>query len=464
MINIIVELSKYLILILMILYTLQCFNMFRIKDRDGRRRLLAKQVMLLFFLDLVAFTVIYLNTMDFKVIEYYLAVTVYIAALQILYRLLYKTASLLLVNNMCMLLSVGFIILCRLDMEKAARQFMIVAAGSVVGLILPVLIRKMKFLRRLTWFYAGIGICLLAVVLVLGATTYGARLSIFGVQPSEIVKITFVFFMAAFFQRGTSFRDVVIATVVAGAHVLILVLSTDLGSALVFFVAYLVMVYVATRNPGYLALGLGGGSLASVAAYFLFGHVRQRVVAWRDPMSVYDREGYQIVQSLFAIGTGGWFGMGLCQGASKGVLPVVEEDFVFAAICEELGILFAICLILVCMSFFLMVVNISLQIKNNFYKLIALGLGTEYAFQVFLTIGGATKFIPMTGITLPLVSYGGSSAMSTIIMLAIIQGLYILREDEDEEIEERRQKRQAQAERFPGERSAHAPGTPRYPR
>ena len=175
----------------MILYTLQCFNMFRIKDGDKRRHLLAKQVMLLFFLDLVAFTVIYLNTMNFRVVEYYLAITVYIATLQILYRLIYKTASLLLVNNMCMLLSVGFIILCRLDMEKAVRQFVIVAAGSVIGLILPVLIRKMKFLRKLTWFYAGIGICLLAVVLVLGVTTYGARLSIFGVQPSEIVKITF---------------------------------------------------------------------------------------------------------------------------------------------------------------------------------------------------------------------------------------------------------------------------------
>lgn len=103
-----------------------------------------------------------------------------------------------------------------------------------------------------------------------------------------------------------------------------------------------------------------------------------------------------------------------------------------------MGGIFAICLILVCMSFFLLIVNIALRIKNPFYKLIALGLGTEYAFQVFLTIGGATKFIPMTGVTLPLVSYGGSSVLSTILMLAIIQGLYILREDEDVEIERRR--------------------------
>ena len=197
------------------------------------------------------------------------------------------------------------------------------------------------------------------------------------------------------------------------------------------------IVYVATRNPGYLGLGLGAGVAASLIAYRLFGHVRQRVTAWKDPMAVYENEGYQIVQSLFAIGTGGWFGMGLCQG-SPNAIPFVKYDLIFGAICEELGGIFAICLLLVCMSFFLMIVNIAIQIKNRFYKLIALGLGVEYAFQVFLTVGGTTKFIPLTGVTLPLVSYGGSSVMSTLIMLAIIQGLYILREDEDDEIERRR--------------------------
>ena len=103
------------------------------------------------------------------------------------------------------------------------------------------------------------------------------------------------------------------------------------------------MVYVATRNVGYLALGIGGGSAAAVVAYHLFGHVRQRVSAWKDPMAVYQNEGYQIVQSLFAIGTGGWFGMGLYQGSPESI-PVVKNDFIFSAICEELGGIFAICL------------------------------------------------------------------------------------------------------------------------
>lgn len=359
----------------------------------------------------------------------------------------------LLLNNMCMLLSVGFIMLCRLDIKTATRQLLIASAASVIALVIPVMIRKMKFLSKLTWIYAGVGVILLGAVLVLAATSYGAKLSLMGIQPSEAIKITFVFFMAAYLYRDITFKKVVIATVVAGMHVGILVLSRDLGSAVIFFAAYLVMIYVSTKKAAYLGLGLAAGSLGSVVAYFLFGHVRQRVSAWRDPMAVYQNEGYQIVQSLFAIGTGGWFGMGLCQGSPE-VIPVVKNDFIFSAICEELGVIFAICLILVCMSFFLMIVNIALQIKNPFYKLIALGLGTEYAFQVFLTIGGATKFIPMTGVTLPLVSYGGSSVMSTILMLAIIQGLYILREDEDEEIERHRKAAAQRAgERAQGQRA-----------
>ena len=337
-----------------------------------------------------------------------------------------------------MLLSVGFIMLCRLDISAAQKQLLVAAGASAVALVIPVMIRKMKFLRRLTWVYAGIGIVLLAAVFALARTSYGAKLSLLGVQPSEAIKIAFVFFMASFLSRDTSFKAIIQVTVVAALHVGILVMSKDLGSAVIFFVAYLVMVYVATRNFGYLALGVGGGSVASVVAYYLFGHVRQRVSAWKDPMAVYQNEGYQIVQSLFAIGTGGWFGMGLYQGSPESI-PVVKNDFIFSAICEELGGIFAICLILVCMSFFLMIVNIALRIINPFYKLIALGLGVEYAFQVFLTIGGATKFIPMTGVTLPLVSYGGSSLLCTILMLAIIQGLYILREDEDEEFEKRKQ-------------------------
>ena len=425
MINIVVELSKYVILTLMIVYTVLCYYLVVGKHASDRKGLLRSQITLTFFLDFTAFVVIFLKTFDFKVVIFYAEMMIYFAAILILYRRIYKNASMLLLNNMCMLLSVGFIMLCRLDIASANKQLLIVACGSAVALVIPVMIRKMKFLKDLTWVYAGLGIVLLGAVLALAQTSY------------EVIKLTFVFFMASLLAREVTFKKVVLATVVAGLHVGILVLSRDLGSAVIFFAAYLVLIYVSTRKPAYLCIGIAGGTAGAVVAYHLFGHVRQRVSAWKDPMAVYQNEGYQIVQSLFAIGTGGWFGMGLCQGSPEKI-PVVKNDFIFSAICEELGGIFAICLIFVCMSFFLTIVEIALQIKNPFYKLIAIGLGAEYAFQVFLTIGGATKFIPMTGVTLPLVSYGGSSIMCMILMIAIIQGLYIYREDEDEEIERHR--------------------------
>ncbi|MDO4519400.1 MAG: FtsW/RodA/SpoVE family cell cycle protein [Eubacteriales bacterium] len=437
MINVIVELSKYTILTLMIVYTFHSFFMVMRQDREEERHHLGRQRTMIFFIDTISFMVIYLKTWNIMVLIYYGAVLIFFVIIQILYRIFYRKASFLLLNNMCMLLSVGFIMLCRLDLDAAFKQLLIVAGVSVFSLVIPVMIRKMRFLNKLTWIYAGIGVILLAAVFLLAQTSYGAKLSIMGIQPSEAIKITFVFFMASMLWKNVSFKKVIQVTLIAALHVGILVLSRDLGSAVIYFVVYLVLIYTATRHAGYLLLGAAGGSAASVVAYHLFGHVRQRVSAWRDPMAVYEKEGYQIVQSLFAIGTGGWFGMGLCQGSPLKI-PVVKNDFIFSAICEELGGIFAICLILVCMSFFLVIVGISMRIKNPFYKLIALGLGTEYAFQVFLTIGGATKFIPLTGVTLPLVSYGGSSIASTLLMLAIIQGLYIVREDEDLESERHR--------------------------
>jgi cell division protein FtsW (lipid II flippase) len=351
----------------------------------------------------------------------------------------------LLVNNMLMLLSIGFVVIGRLDLSEALKQYVIASGATIIAFLVPVIIRKLHFLDKLTWLYAILGIASLLVVFALAVTSRGAKLSIsiggITVQFSEIVKITLVFFMAAKLTEKDPipFRDVVITTIVAAAHVVILVLSTDLGTALVFFIAYIVVIYVATDRAVYPLAGLLGGSLAAVCAYFLFNHVRQRVEAWRNPFYNYDTTGYQISQSLFAIGAGGWFGTGLYLGRPE-TIPVASKDFVFSAICEEFGGVFAIALILICMNTFLLICNISLKIENRFYKLIALGLGAEYGFQVFLTIGGVTKFIPMTGITLPLVSYGGSSVLSTIILLAIIQGLYILREDEGEERERERKR------------------------
>lgn len=433
--NLIVELSKYLMILLFACYTYLCFHVLnRGKSEKKQKRMLRKQTKLIFLIHLNAFAVIFAVQKTANVLTAYVMQAVLLGCILVVYKFIYKRASELIVNNMCMLLAVGFVVLYRLDPDKAARQYEIAIAAMAVTLIVPLFIHKLHFLNRLTWVYAAAGIALLLAVAVAGSVSYGAKLSFrvagIAVQPSEFVKIIFVFFTASMLYRSTEFSQVVKTTVVAAMHVLILVASKDLGAALIFFITYLVMLYVATRNPFYFLGGLAGGSVASVAAYKLFRHVRVRVTAWRDPLAVIEDDGYQVCQALFAIGTGGWFGMGLYQGMPKKI-PIVEEDFIFAAISEELGGIFAVCLIMVCASCYLMFLNIAMQIHDQFYKLIALGLGTAYGFQVFLTIGGVTKFIPSTGVTLPLVSYGGSSLLATFIIFAIIQGIYILREDEE---------------------------------
>lgn len=437
--HLIVELSKYLMILLFACYTFTCFHVLNGKKSEKRqKRILKKQTRLLFLIHLNAFAVIFAVQKSENVLITYAMQAALLCCILVIYKYIYKRACGLIVNNMCMLLAIGFVILYRLEPDKAVRQYEIAVAAVVITMIIPFFIHKLHFLDRLTWLYAIVGLALLAAVAVLGSVSYGAKLSFtiagIAIQPSEFVKILFVFFTASMLSKSTEFSQVVIATIVAAVHVLVLVVSKDLGAALIFFITYLVMLYVATRSPFYLASGLLCGSAASVAAYKLFYHVRVRVTAWKDPLSVIDKEGYQICQSLFAIGTGGWFGMGLYQGMPKKI-PIVEEDFVFAAISEELGGIFAVCLIMVCASCYLMFLNIAMQMHDQFYKLLALGLGTVYGFQVFLTVGGVTKFIPSTGVTLPFVSYGGSSLLGTFILFAIIQGMYILREDEEGENE-----------------------------
>lgn len=425
----------------MAFYTFSCFSIFRHHSDKIKKVIFARQNSLMFAIHFIAFLIIFLNTNQIEVIFFYFAQVILLASILSLYKVLYPNASRLIINNMCLLLSISFIILTRLSYDQSIKQFKIVVISSVISILIPFFFKKMKFLHKLYWGYAAVGIVLLALVAIAGTTSFGAKLSFsFGgitLQPSELVKIIFVFFAASMLAKSSELKDYIVTTVFAGIHVLILAASTDLGGALIFFITYLMMLYVASEKPLYLIGGLASGCASSIIAYQLFDHVRVRVTAWSNPFEVIDNEGYQITQSLFAIGTGGWFGMGLFQGLPTSI-PVVQEDFIFSAISEELGGIFALCLILVCVSCFIMFINISMLLKDIFYKLIALGLGTVYGFQVFMTIGGVTKFVPLTGVTLPLVSYGGSSVLSTLILFAIIQGLYIMKQDEDESSEKER--------------------------
>ena len=432
MVNVITELSRYIMILMLALYTLQGFRLVNLEEEE-REAALWQQNILFFALHLLGNGILYLNTQNEKVLYFYGVQVVVFVAFLVLQHLIYPKADKLLNHNLLMLLSIGLLMLARLSFDKAQRQLEVAILAMGLTFLIPFIIRKAGKLRDLYWVYGAVGFLLLAAVLILGSLSFGAKLAItiHGVtfQPSEFVKILFVFFTAGMLQERHDFQRVAVTTAAAAAFVLVLVLSKDLGGALIYFVAYLMLLYVATAQPLYLLGGLLAGSGASWIAYHLFSHVQTRVLAWSDPFSVIEKEGYQITQSLFAIGTGGWFGSGLGQGMPYKI-PVVEQDFIFSAIAEEMGVLFAIFLIFVYICCFYIIINIAVCLKDAYYKLVALGLGVLLIFQVFLSVGGAMKFIPSTGVTLPFVSYGGSSLLTTFIIWAIIQGMYLKRGDE----------------------------------
>lgn len=436
----VLELSKYFICGLMVLYTLSCFYAFRYGARGGKRPIYVIQIILMLLLQTICFVDLILGSknipvddsapvsMDMQYLFLFLFVEIFLLAVLFLVPAIYEQCNRLLLNNMCMLIGIGLMMISRLSFSSAIKQYIIVLVSLIISLLIPFIFSKVRFLKKMTWLYAVVGIALLSVVLILGDETRGSNISVaiadITFQPSEFVKILFLFFLAGALWEETSFLRVAITAVLAGMHVIVLVLSTDLGSALIFFIAYVLVVFVATRNYLYLLAGAVGGSGAAIAAYHLFSHVRIRVLAWQDPWSYIDNQGFQITQSLFAVGSGSWFGMGILKG-NPTAIPIVSADFIFSSICEELGVISGICLILVCVCCFISIMQTALCIFDRFYQLIVYGIGIMYIFQIFLAVGGGIKFIPHTGVTLPFISYGGSSVMATMFMFFIIQGIFI---------------------------------------
>ncbi|HKM35263.1 MAG TPA: FtsW/RodA/SpoVE family cell cycle protein [Lachnospiraceae bacterium] len=423
-----VELSKYMIVILIALYTFESFLVFRMKMEKHTQGVFFRQKIYFFMLQLVAFITLYMKSGNTEYLIFYGFVQIFLLTALTLTKMIYEKINSLLLNHMCMLLGISFIILSRLSMQKVFRQLAIAVISYVIAMFIPLILNKFKFWSKLTWVYAGVGIVILLLVQILGNLTHGSKITFtlagLTFQPSEFVKLLFIFFLAASLYKDTSFKNVARTTVIAAAYVIILVGSRDLGSGLIFFIAYLLVVFMASNRFYYLYLGIGGGMAGSVAAYYLFDHVRVRVLAWQNPFAYIDNQGYQISQSLFAIGSGSWFGLGLLSGSPKDI-PFVETDFIFSAICEEMGVIFGICILLICICCFISMMNHGLKSRDIFYKLISFGLAVIYIFQIFLTIGGGIKFIPLTGVTLPLISYGGSSVMSTIFLFFLIQSISV---------------------------------------
>lgn len=428
MIKAVLELSQYIMAFNAIIYMLLSYRIFAYDDKDKKNAIYVLQLTLIFLNHLIGYLVIISNVRDVNYLFFFAFQVLFLFAYVVLSRTIYEGINKQLLNHICMFLSISFVILSRISYDKGFKQFKIIIISLVIATIIPWIMKYIRYLKRGTWVYAGTGIGLLLLVLLMGNLTNGSKLSFqflgFSIQPSEFIKILFVFAIAGLLWEAKDFGQILLSGVVAAIHICILVASKDLGSALIFFVVYIIMLYVATCQILYLIAGTLMGGVAAYAGYQLFTHVQVRVANWINPWNDLDGTGYQITQSLFAIGTGKWFGMGLA-GGNPSSIPYVEQDFIFSAICEEYGTVFGICLILLCVSTFLLCLNLAKQCRDRYMKLIVCGLSCVYIFQVLLTIGGDTKFIPLTGVTLPLISYGGSSVLSSLMLFSVIQGIYM---------------------------------------
>ncbi len=447
----ITELSRYFIAGAAVLYALISFWIVTLKTERRRRLLYVCQVILM--LAILGGFILQMEARTGKVtyLFFFAFMSIILGSAMMLFHMIYPDGCQLLVHNMCLMLMSGMVLLIRLDTGKAVRQFGIAAVSLIVGMLMPYLMLRMKFLKKLTFVYAIAGIAALGVVLLLGSVTHGSKLSysLAGItfQPSEVVKIFFIFFLAAAFAESRDFVQILLITIFAAAHVLILVFSKDLGSALIFFVVFVCLLFLATENPLYLFAGAAAGAAASLIAYRLFTHVQIRVQTWLNPWNSIDSGGYQITQSLFGISGGGFFGLGLFGGNPKAI-PFVEADFIFAAVAEEMGLIYGIALLLIGFSSFLMIMKTSVRIRDRFYRYAGFGIGVTYIFQVFLTVGGETKFIPLTGVTLPFVSYGGTSVLVSIALFMLFEGCCLRREEEHRLRLERLRREQEMAQKM----------------
>lgn len=363
---------------------------------------------------------------DLSIVSIGLAFVAVFAYSLLVVRVFFKDSCPLIWNGVFFLLDVGVIMLTRLSVDSARKQIVWIFLGITLTILIPLVFRFVKRLYRLQFLYLILAWAFVLLPFVFGKKLYGATnwVTIHGItfQPSEIVKFFYIFYLASVFTARKTLKEMIFPTLMAGGIVICLVLQRDLGGALIFFMTYMVIVYISSGRVLYFAAGFGFAALAAKLAYGKLGHVQRRVEAWANPWANIDDSGYQITQSLFAIGTWGLFGSGLTRGYPYKI-PVVETDFIFSAVCEEFGMLFGLMLIGILIMIFFRGAITSLRSNNDFNCMLAASITGILAFQSFLILGGVIKLIPMTGVTLPFVSYGGSSIVVSIIMIGILAQL-----------------------------------------
>jgi cell division protein FtsW (lipid II flippase) len=335
----------------------------------------------------------------------------------------------------------GYVMIARLSERLAALQTTWTFVGVLAFVAILFGIQRVNDLSRYSWtfFFAGAGLLVLPMVPGLGFSSGGARIWVsigpINFQPGEFAKVALALFFAGYLADNRELlatgtrrigkivipesRYLLPLLGAWGFAVVIMVGQRDLGSSLLFFTLFIVMVWVATERTAYLVVGLGLFLFAAITAYTLFDHVQTRVAIWLDPWSLYSGKGYQIAQGIFALGSGGVGGTGLGLGDPTRI-PEAKNDFIFAAIGEELGLFGATAVLL---AYVLMIgagLRVATRTNREFEKLLAVGLTTILGIQAFIIIGGVIRVVPLTGITLPFVSYGGSSLVANYMLLALL--------------------------------------------
>lgn len=338
-----------------------------------------------------------------------------------------------------MLISIGIIMIYRINPDLGFKQVMWFGIGMTVFFITYFIIKNMKHLDKMLYLYLGLSFALFLATLIFGTKNKGATnwIIIFGssFQPAEVIKILFIFSLASYYVNKEKYNNKLIFLAVVYAHIGFLFIQKDLGTAMLFFLLFLSILYVYEEDRRLLLYNIVGAVVLGMLGYFMFNHVRVRVETWLNPWEDIGGKGYQITQSLFAIASGGFFGTGIGLGHPE-FIPEVHNDFIFSAICEEMGVLTGIAVIFLFLIIVYRGIKITLQQQNQFFRIIALGITLMFGYQAFIILGGVTKMIPLTGITLPFVSYGGSSLVSSFAALGILQvaseELDIEQEEEDE--------------------------------
>lgn len=341
----------------------------------------------------------------------------------------------------CMLFSIGSIMIYRLNPSEGLKQVMWFTIGIAMFFGTFFILKSYNKWYKFTFAYLIGCVFMFAITLLFAKDKYGARnwIRLFGVtfQPSEITKILYVFFLASYdynldlldriklksFEKYKKYLPIVkkyFLMIVVYLFIGMFFIQKDLGTAMIFYGLFLVYQIVNNEDIKLIILNLVIAIVGAVVAYMLFSHIRIRVSTWLDPWKSIDGIGYQITQALFAIASGGFFGTGLGLGRPD-VVPVVTSDFIFAAICEEMGTFTGMGVIMLFLILIYRGMKISLEQTNKFYKFVALGISVIFSIQGLAMFGGVMKLVPLTGITIPFVSYGGTSMIMSFVCLAILQ-------------------------------------------